>query len=143
MTETPPAPAWAIERPHRIRWAECDPYGHVNHAAYLTLFEDLRVDHWQALSGRPVSPEYAGPVVAQIEARYLRAVGFGDAVVLACRVAGFRRTSFVHEYALLKDGEPCCTARAVCVITRQDTGEKVPIWAELRERLLAEGAPEG
>jgi acyl-CoA thioester hydrolase len=136
-------PAWAILRPHRIRWAECDLYGHVNHAAYLTLFEDLRVDHWQALSGRPVSPEAAGPVVAQIEARYLRAVGFNDAVTLACRVLSFRRTSFVHDYALLKDGAACCTARAVCVITRQDTGEKVPIWAGLRAALLAEGAAEG
>jgi acyl-CoA thioester hydrolase len=137
------SPPWAILRPHRIRWADCDLYGHVNHAAYLTLFEDLRVDHWQALSGRPVSPEFAGPVVGQIEVRYLRAVGFNDAVMLACRVASFRRTSFVHEYALLKDGEPCCTARAVIVITRQDTGEKVPLWAELRERLLGEGAVEG
>jgi acyl-CoA thioesterase FadM len=81
--------------------------------------------------------------VAQIEARYIRSVGFNDDVTLACRVASFRRTSFVHDYALLKDGEVCCTARAVCVITRQDSGEKVPIWAELRERLLAEGAAEG
>jgi acyl-CoA thioester hydrolase len=134
---------WAILRPYRIRWSDCDPYGHVNHAAYLTLFEDLRVDHWQALAGTPVSPEHAGPVVAEIQARYLRAVNFDQTVMLACRVASFRRTSFVHDYALLKDGEPCCTGRAVCVVTRQTTGEKVPLWPELRAKLLAEGAAEG
>jgi acyl-CoA thioester hydrolase len=134
--------AWTILRPHRIRWVQCDLYGHVNHAAYLTMFEDLRVDHWEALTGQPIAPDRAGPVVAQIEARYLRAVGFGDEVMLGCRVASFRRTSFVHDYALLKDGEPCCTGRAVCVVTRQDSGEKVPLWPELRAKLLAEGAEE-
>jgi hypothetical protein len=34
-------------------------------------------------------------------------------------------------------------ARAVCVVTRQDTGEKVPLLPEWRARLLAEGATEG
>jgi acyl-CoA thioester hydrolase len=135
--------SWALLRDHRIRWSECDLYGHVNHAAYLTLFEDLRVAHWEALCGAGIAPDRPGPVVAQIEARYLRAVGFGDAVQLACRASAFRRTSFVHEYALLKDGETCCTAKAVCVVTRQDTGEKVWLWPDLRARLLQEGATEG
>jgi YbgC/YbaW family acyl-CoA thioester hydrolase len=139
MTEQP----WTILRPHRIRWAECDLYGHVNHAAYLTMFEDLRVDHWQALTGTQIAPHLPGPVVAQIEARYIRAVGFGDLVTLACRTSSFRRTSFVHDYALLKDDEPCCTARAICVVTRQDTGEKVPLWDTLRATLREQGAAEG
>ena len=134
---------WTILRPHRIRWSECDLYGHVNHAAYLTLFEDLRVALWEALTGHAIAPDRAGPVVAQIEARYIRAVGFGDAVELALRTASFRRTSFVHDYALLKDREACCTARAVCVVTRQDTGEKIALSPELRAKLLEQGATEG
>jgi len=137
MTQEEP---WSLRVPHRIRWSECDAYAHVNHAAYLTLFEDLRVAHWEAISGAPVSADRPGPVVASIEARYLKAVGFGDAVILTCRPVSFRRTSFIHEHALWKAGEACCTARAVCVVTRQDTGEKVPLWEELRARLLAEGA---
>jgi acyl-CoA thioester hydrolase len=134
---------WTILRPHRIRWSECDLYGHVNHAAYLTLFEDLRVAHWEALTERSVAPDRPGPVVAQIEARYIRAAGFGDEVTLALRTASFRRSSFVHDYALLKDGEAWCTARAVCVVTRQDTGEKIALSPELRAKLLAQGAAEG
>jgi acyl-CoA thioester hydrolase len=134
------APAWTLLRDHRIRWSECDLYAHVNHAAYLTMFEDLRVAHWEALTGLPIAPDRPGPVVAQIEARYLRAAGFGDAVQLACRVVSFRRTSFVQDYAMLKDGETVCTGRAVCVVTRQDTGEKVPLSPELRAKLLEQGA---
>jgi acyl-CoA thioester hydrolase len=132
--------SWVIERPHVIRWIQCDLYGHVNHAAYLTMFEDLRVDHWQELTGRAIRPDAPNPVVASLEVRYLRAVGFNDRVTLCLRTASFRRTSFVHDYALVREGEICCSARAVCVVTRQDTGEKVPLWPELRTALLREGA---
>jgi len=134
---------WTILRPHRIRWSECDLYGHVNHTSYLTLFEDLRVEHWEALTSLTIAPDRPGPVLAQIEARYIRAVGFGDEVTLALRTTSFRRSSYVHDYALLKDGEACCTARAVVVVTRQDTGEKVALPPELRETLLEQGAVEG
>ena len=69
--------AWALWQEHTIRWAECDIYAHVNHAAYLTLCEDLRVSHWVSLGGR-FEPGEPGPVVAQLEARYLRPLGFDD-----------------------------------------------------------------
>ena len=131
---------WSLRVAHRIRWSECDAYAHVNHAAYLILFEDLRVTHWEQISGAAITPDRPGPVVAQIEARYVKPVGFGDGVILTCRPVSFRRTSFIHEYALWKDGEACCTARAVCVVTRQDTGERVPLWDALRARLMTEGA---
>ena len=131
---------WPLRRDRVIRWSECDLYGHVNHAAYLTIFEDMRIEHWEALSGVPISPTRPGPVVAQIEAKYLRAVGFSAKVTLGSRVVSLRRTSFIHDYAMWSDGVACCTGRAVCVVTRNDTGEKVPLWPELRERMLAEGA---
>jgi acyl-CoA thioester hydrolase len=131
---------WPLLRDHVIRWSECDLYGHVNHAAYLTIFEDMRIAHWEALTGLPISPGRPGPVVGQIEAKYHRAAGFGEKVVLGSRVLSFRRTSFIHDYAMWRDGVACCTGRAICVVTRNDTGEKVPLWPELRERMLAEGA---
>jgi acyl-CoA thioester hydrolase len=133
---------WALVRGHVIRWSECDIYAHVNHAAYLTLFEDLRVEHWRMLSGHAVAPDRAGPVVARLEVRYIRPVGFGEEVVLTCRTAALRRNSFTHEYALWRDGEICCDARAVCVVTRQDTGAKVALTDAMRARMLAEGARE-
>ena len=136
---TPEAP-WPLVRDHRIRWSECDLYGHVNHTAYLSIFEDMRIWHWEALAGAAITPTRPGPVVAQIEAKYLRAVGFAAKVTLGSRVVSFRRTSFLHEYGMWQDGVTCCTGRAVIVITRSDTGEKVPLWPELRAAMLAEGA---
>jgi acyl-CoA thioester hydrolase len=136
---------WAMQRRHRIRWSECDLYAHVNHAAYLTLCEDLRVAHWRALGGdfRPAQP---GPVVATLECRYLRPLRFEDEVLLTLRTASIRRSSLVHEYAIWQpaetSGRPAFTARALLVIVRGDTGAKAPLPAEIRARLLAEGARE-
>jgi acyl-CoA thioester hydrolase len=137
------AQPWSILRPHKVRWIECDLYAHVNHTAYLTLFEDLRIEHWEKLTGQPISPDLPGPVVGQIDVRYIRAARFRDETMIGVRCASFRRTSFVHEYAMTIGGEDVCTARILCVVIRHDTGEKVPIWPELRAKLLAEGATEG
>lgn len=127
---------WPLVRRHRIRWSECDMYAHVNHAAYFTLFEDLRVAYWLELGGG-FAPDGAGPVVAQIEARYLKPGGFGDDVRLTCRTAAVRRSSFTHEYAMWRRGDGLiCSGRAVCVVIRNDTGEKLPIPPEIRRVML-------
>jgi len=126
---------WSMVRRHRIRWAECDMYAHVNHAAYLTLFEDLRVAWWLERGGT-FSASAPGPVLGTLEVKYLRAAGFGEEVLLTARCASFRRTSFVHEYALWRDGL-MCQARALCVVINNATGEKVPI-PEAMRRVLVE-----
>lgn len=132
--------AWTISKAHRIRWSECDLYGHVNHAAYLTLFEDLRIDYWAGRSGTGLSPEQPGPVVAQLEVRYLRPVRFRDEVMLTCRTVAVRRTSFTHEYALWSGGL-ACQARAVCVLVINATGARSPIPPAIRTAMIAgEGA---
>ena len=129
-----------VLRRHRIRWAECDQYAHVNHAAYLTLCEDVRVSHWLDLGGR-FAPDRPGPVVAQLEARYLRPLGFDDEVAVTLRTPSLRRSSFTHEYAVWKGGA-VFTCRAVLVLVRGDTGERVPVPPEARRLLVAQGAKE-
>lgn len=124
---------WSVAVRHRIRWAECDLYGHVNHAAYLVMFEDLRVEHWRSL-GQVLRADQPGPVVAKLEARYIRALGFEDEVLLTLRVPSLRNTSFTQEYAVWKGGL-CfeCKALLVCV----QNGASTPIPAEAR-RLMVE-----
>jgi acyl-CoA thioester hydrolase len=115
---------WHMSRRHRIRWAECDLYGHVNHAAYLVLFEDMRVAHWESLGGG-FGPSVPGPVVAKLEVRYLRALGFGDEVLLTLRTPSFRNTSYVHDYALWKDGL-CFSCQALLVCVKDGGSTPIP-----------------
>ena len=77
--------SWSADWSHRVRWAECDLHGHVNHTAYLVMFEDMRVAHWESL-GQSFKPNSVGPVVAQLTIRYLAPLAFGDEVSLSLRV---------------------------------------------------------
>ncbi|MDQ3378491.1 MAG: acyl-CoA thioesterase, partial [Actinomycetota bacterium] len=43
--KNPPAPV-RLE----IRYADLDPYGHVNNAVYLAFFEQVRFAYWHALA---------------------------------------------------------------------------------------------
>ncbi|MBY0335800.1 MAG: acyl-CoA thioesterase [Acetobacteraceae bacterium] len=125
---------WAQWKRHTIRWAECDLYAHVNHAAYLILFEDMRIAHWNSL-GQRLAPDAPGPVVAQIEARYHRAAGFQDEVLLTLRPGTIGRTSFTHDYALWKGGL-VFSATAVLVCFNNATGERLPLPDTARDLML-------
>jgi acyl-CoA thioesterase FadM len=131
---------WAMVRRHRIRWSECDQYAHANNTAYLALCEDLRVSHWLLLSGRFAAGE-PGPVVAQMEVRYLRPLAFDDSVAVSMRPGTLRRSSLTHDYAIWKDGL-VFTCRAVLVLIRHGSGEKVAIPPEMRAALVGQGARE-
>jgi acyl-CoA thioester hydrolase len=128
---------WGIWKEHVIRWAECDIYAHINHAAYLTLFEDMRVEWWIGAGGG-FGPDLPGLVVGSLEVKYHRPGHFRDAVLLAARAASFRRTSFVHEYAMWRAGDGLlCSARALCVVIDNATGQKIEIPEPMR-RLMVE-----
>lgn len=130
--------AWPVARRHVIRWSECDAYGHVNNVAYLTLCEDLRVGQWSALGGR-FAPDHPGPVVAQMEARFLRPLGFEDEVLVTLRPVSIRSTSFVQAYAVWKQGL-VFESRAVLVAVRQADGARLPVPEAMRAAMLAQGA---
>ena len=131
---------WAMVRRHRIRWSECDQYAHANNTAYLTLCEDLRVSHWLTLGGRFELGE-PGPVVGQLEARYLRPLAFDDAVAVTLRPGALRRSSFTHEYAIWKQGL-VFTCKAVLVLIVNGSGAKVPVAPAMRATLISQGARE-
>ncbi len=129
---------WAMSRRHTVRWVELDGYGHVNNTAYLTLCEDLRVGHWSALGGR-FAADAPGPVVAQLEGRFLRSLAFEDEVLMTLRTVAVRRTSYTQDYAIWKQGL-VFSSRAVMVVVRQADGARIPVPPDIRAAMLAEGA---
>lgn len=120
---------------HRVRWAECDMHGHMNHAAYLVLFEDMRVAHWESL-GQSFRPNSVGPVVGRLNVRYIKALAFGDEISLTLRVPSLRRTSFIHEYVVEKDGERVFECEAVLVCVDNGLGASIPIPDEARRLMI-------
>lgn len=139
MTAFGVAGEWAVARRHQVRWGECDALGHMNNVSYLTLCEDLRVTPgWTELGGS-FARGAVTPVVAQMEARYLRSLEFEDEALVTLRFVSVRRTSFLHDYAIWKAGL-CFECRTVLVAVDQGTGQKVPVPPAIRAAMIAAGA---
>jgi acyl-CoA thioester hydrolase len=101
------------EKEIEIRWRDLDPYGHVNHAVFLTYLEEVR-DEW--LIGA-VGDDALGYVVARVEIDYRRELTQKDDRVVARIRLDSLGTSSVRtvEELVVKDGHLAAEAKAVLV----------------------------
>ena len=129
-------PRWTFAIRHRVRWSECDPFGHANHHAYFEWFEEARNRYLEAVGLPALSPNTPGPVIAETSIRYDRPLTYADEILVTARTVRLGRTSFEMEYAVWRDGL-CALGRAVLILVVNSTGEKTPLPRELRERILA------
>ena len=101
------------EKEIEIRWHDLDPYGHVNHAVFLTYLEEVR-DEW--LIGA-VGDDALGYVVARVEIDYRRELTQADdRVVARVRLGSLGRSSVrTVEELTVPNGEVAAEAKAVLV----------------------------
>lgn len=129
-------PGWAFAIRHRVRWSECDPFGHANHRAYFEWFEEAR-NRYLETAGLPVlSAASPGPVIAETGIRYRRPLAYGDEILIAARTVRLGNTSFEMEYAVWREGL-CALGRAVLILVVNATGEKTLLPPALRRAMLA------
>ena len=96
-----------------IRWSDLDPYGHVNHAVFLTYLEEVR-DEWLSAA---VGEDALGYVVARVEIDYRRELTQQDDRIVARIRLDSLGTSSVRtvEELALTDGTLAAEAKAVLV----------------------------
>jgi acyl-CoA thioester hydrolase len=101
------------EKEIEIRWRDCDPYGHVNHAVFLTYLEEVR-DEW--LIGA-VGGDALGYVIARVEIDYRRELTQADDRVIARIRLHSLGTSSVRtvEELTVSNGDVAAEAKAVLV----------------------------
>jgi acyl-CoA thioester hydrolase len=66
----------------QVRWSDPDQMGHVNHAKYLTYFEDARIAF---VSGMPRPSGGLGFIAARVACDYLAPVEFRQGLTLQAR----------------------------------------------------------
>lgn len=119
-----------------VRFNEIDPYGHVNHAVYVTYCEVGRTDALTAC-GIPLEAMAARGyqlVVTRIDVRFRSPAGAGDALVVETELSSMRRASGTWSQRVLRprpDGteEILVTAEVTAAVT-DDTGRptRPPEW---------------
>jgi acyl-CoA thioester hydrolase len=97
-----------------VRFHELDPYGHVNHAVYLTYLEQARVEHLAAAGLdllELLEREGWQLLVVAVEIRYLAAAGGGDRLTVTCELAERRRASAVLAQEVRRGDQVLARAR--------------------------------
>ena len=102
-----------------VRFAELDPYGHVNHAVYLTYLEVARTEALAAC-GIPIhelAERGVQLVVTAIEARYRGAAVAGDTLRIETAVGELRRARGTWRQRILRGEDELVTAEVTAGIT--------------------------
>ncbi len=114
-----------------VRWAELDPYAHVNHAVYVGYLEVARaeaLDHI-GLSLDRVSGAGFQFVVVDLNVKYKRAAEMGDRLTVETSLAGTSRATSTWQQRILRDGDLMITGSVTAAVTDR-TGRPVrpPEW---------------
>ena len=118
-----------------VRWSDCDAFGHVNNAVYLTYLEQARFAYWnEVLRDVP----FPGMVLARVEIDY-RAQAFPhEQLEVSAGVVRMGTTSFTVGYEIRKaDGTEVARALSVQVFFDYASGRPVPVDPVFRERVVA------
>ncbi len=119
---------------HRVevRFADCDPFGHVNNAVYLSYLEQARFGLWRRLWGfngetAMTAAGGAGLILARVECDYRLPATYGDMLDVRLGLAAIGRTSFTYEYEIADAATGRMVAEARTVVVLYDYREGKPV----------------
>ncbi|MGH7545911.1 MAG: acyl-CoA thioesterase [Gemmatimonadota bacterium] len=132
-----------------VRFADLDALGHVNHAAYLSYFEEARSAYYfRLVGGRGV--DRLGFVVAEACCRYRAPAFYPARIEIGVRVSEIGGKSFRMEYEARDEETGAVVAEGHTVLVAYDYARRVsvPVPEAVREateafegrRLLRGGA---
>jgi acyl-CoA thioester hydrolase len=112
----------------KVRFHELDPYGHVNHAVYLSYFEQARVDLLDHIGyGLPRLVELGYHIVViEAHVRFRSPAVAGDVLEVVTTIAERRRASSWWHQRLLRGPELVATNDVRAAITDTDGRPTAP-----------------
>ncbi len=131
--ESDAGPATAPQRRRyeaQVRWSDPDQMGHINHARYLSYFEDARMDLLaRSPSGLAGSTEDRGYIAARVAVDYLYPVRHRAGLVLRVEtwVSRIGRTSWTLLAELFDGDQPVARCEAVMVAYSYADNAKRPL----------------
>jgi acyl-CoA thioester hydrolase len=129
----------------KVRYYECDPLGHVNHAVYVSYFETGRLEA-MAACGLPFSDlikQGYALVASKICVQYKMAAVLGDQLEVQTWITGFRGARSIWQQELYRCRDNALLAQAVVhgAFTTAN-GRPIRIPARFRQALEAYYVPD-
>ena len=106
----------------KVRFYELDPYGHLNHSAYIQLFETGRIEMLEqvGLALHEIEKNNFRFVVSQIETAFLKPVGAGSFLTIETEILEVRRASSLWWQQIMDETDVVATQRVRVAITNRD-----------------------
>ncbi len=138
-------------RERRVEWGDCDPARIVFNPRFFEWFDAQTAAIFE-LAGLPKRdlmqrPDFAGFPLVETQAKFLSPSRFGDLVIIELTIVAIRRSSFDVQHHLFNDGELAVDGFETRVWIARDPADpaqikSLPIPADVRKRLAANGKPE-
>ena len=119
-----------------VRWAELDPYHHVNHATYLSYLEHARISALEHIDSGMDALAAAGfqVVVARVDIRFIAPAAAGNELVITSRVASLGASASTWRQRIDRGDERVLDATIEAACTNL-AGKPVRMPAGLRRGL--------
>ena len=103
----------------RVRWSEVDPYNHLNHALYLTFFEQARIDALASIGFSMGELQALGCqiVVTDVTVKFIKSALGGDDVRIQTEMIETRRVSTSWRQRMYRNDELLATIDLTAAIT--------------------------
>ena len=121
-----------------VVWGDMDFYRHVNNVVYFRYFENARLEYFRQLDWFEYERQTGiGPILASTQARFRKPLSYPDSIAIGVRVADMLEDRFTMEYRLVSErvGDVAADGNGVLVTYHYGDGRKVPIPADLRQRI--------
>lgn len=111
-----------------VRWGELDPYGHVNHASYLSYLEHARIAALEHIGWGmgALSEQGYQVVVVRADVRFRRPAAAGDELVITSRIAELRPASSRWIQEIRRGGETILDAEITAACTTNGKPVRTP-----------------
>jgi acyl-CoA thioester hydrolase len=112
----------------KVRFRDCDLFGHVNNAVYFTYMEEARWAYWREVTGDFPSGNLPGLILARAECDFIRPVGPGERLDVWLATTKIGRASLLLDCEILDEqAAPVAKGKAVLVTYDYSAAKAVPV----------------
>lgn len=105
-----------------VRFADLDPYGHVNHARYLSFFESARIELLEEIGFGMMAMQAAGHqiVLVELSASFHAPAVLHDRLTIETEVVGITRATTTWRQRATRSGLPIASVDVKAAFTSLD-----------------------